>query len=81
MFSLAAASQRVIANPAEGTRDWPPGHSPVGQIGANLKIYGARMSSSTDDELLSPVRTVGYGASERDDPLHLLFLGQEGRVE
>src|SRR4051794_39223071 len=30
---------------------------------------------------LSRVRTVGYGASQRDDPLDLLFLRQIGRIE
>src|SRR5215207_9005762 len=59
----------------------PPERTPDGQIGANLKIYGAREHPSTGRSALSDVRTVGYGASQGDDTLHLLFLGQVSGVE
>ena len=45
-----------------------------------MRIYWARRPPSRTRRV-SVVRTVGYGASQRGDALHLLFLREKGGVE
>src|SRR4051794_18877776 len=42
IFARRAESEGTCV-PIMATHGWPPGHSPVGQIGANLKIYWGRL--------------------------------------
>src|SRR3982751_455861 len=46
IFARRAESEGTCV-PIMATHGWPPGHSPVGQIGANLKIYWGRLRPST----------------------------------
>ena len=80
IFARRAESEGTCV-PIMATHGWPPGHSPVGQIGANLKSILGQTATVNRRCDLSYVRTVSYGPRQRDDPLHLLFLRQIGRVD